>query len=457
MDGLGPPWRATGLEGFPGFSAQGMPPSAGSKALSMGGPSGEGMCSKSPALRRRISVTQSVASHSGVSSDPLTGLPGLLDCTHCGLCLDACPTYKISGAEADSPRGRLALLRAVEEGRIESREAAPALERCLLCRACEPACPSQVPYHDAWSRWQNQQGVTTGRSLLSTIASPWKLRVFGILLRLARATGMLGFLEKWGPSGLSRKAGSVPKRAARWRPSSARFPAEGEPRGRVGLHPGCVNAEFFGPTLRNLTRLLTRQGFEVVVPAQPTCCGALHGHAGAGETGNGLAHSTLEAFDPELDAILSPSAGCTGWLKELGGVRVKDPVVFLHEVELRGEPTPLFEKVLYDPPCHLKNVLGGEAAAPELFAGIPGIEIVHHDEADLCCGAGGIAFLRGEASADAVLERKIEAMTRAGDADSVVSGNPGCLMRLEAGLHGNASTLRVEHPIDLLARAWAPN
>ncbi|HBF23444.1 MAG TPA: hypothetical protein DDW23_06480, partial [Planctomycetes bacterium] len=262
-------------------------------------------------------------------ADSLKDFPGLLDCVHCGLCLDSCPTYKVSGSEADSPRGRLALLRAVQEGRLKDEEAADPLERCLLCRACEPACPSQVPYHEAWSHWQNQRGPAAASRLLATLATPWRLRLLGVAARLAKSLGILRITERWAPRGLARRAGSIPSHPSRWRPEKTIKPAHKQLRGRIGLHIGCVNGEFFGATLRNLTSLLNAQGFEIVIPHQPTCCGALHGHSGAGTEGRSLANETLKSFSDDLDAILSPSAGCVGWLNEIQSGKIREPMAFL--------------------------------------------------------------------------------------------------------------------------------
>lgn len=388
-------------------------------------------------------------------ADPVSGFPGILDCVHCGLCLQACPTYRASGSETDSPRGRIYLLRAAAEGRIGAAEIEDAIARCVLCRACEPVCPSQVPYHRLVERHREGKVPALLRfGLRRILPSPRALRAAGWALRALRRTGVLGLAERLGTPRMRALAGAVPSAPRRFSASPGQvFPARGGARGRVALHTGCVASEFFGQVLQDAVDVFTAQGFEVLVAAQPSCCGALHAHSGDAAFGRQLAAGTLQAIPGDVDAVLVPAAGCAAHLHEYDPRRgVADPLLFLHKVGLRGPLQPVKLRVAYDPPCHLLNVLAAKDEVGSLLRQIPELELVPHDEAELCCGAGGISFARVPEMSDAVLARKIERLCAAAP-DVVASGNPGCLLRLEAGLRARASPIRAWHPLRLLAQA----
>ncbi|RMH05460.1 MAG: (Fe-S)-binding protein [Planctomycetota bacterium] len=388
-------------------------------------------------------------------------VPDLLDCMHCGLCLQVCPTYRVTGAETDSPRGRIFLMRAVGEGRLAAAAAEPALARCLQCRACEAACPSRVRYGALYA--ENREGRTPPplRFLLRHLL-PYRRRLaaIGLLLRGIRRSGLLGLFERLTrrrPAGrLSALAAAVPRRPRRFvpRPGSV-LPARGRRRGRVALHLGCVQAELLGGVLADVVELFRDQGFEVVVPDQPACCGALHAHAGDRAAGDRLAAPTAAAFRSAgpFAAAIVPAAGCLAHLVE---VRPEEgwaePLDFLARAGLVRQPAPLPLRVAHDPPCHLEHVLGRHRATDELLERIPGLESVRHEEAGLCCGAGGIAFARQPGTTAEVTARKIDRLRAAGPA-VVVSGNPGCLLRLEAAARSANWAVEVRHPASLLLQA----
>ncbi|MFQ5749836.1 MAG: (Fe-S)-binding protein, partial [Planctomycetota bacterium] len=382
--------------------------------------------------------------------DPLAAFPGLLDCVHCGLCLSVCPTYRVTGRETDSPRGRIHLLRSAAEGRIAPQAVAGPLDRCLFCRACETACPSSVPYHRLLER-QREGGASLPEWFLFQRILPSR-RILHLLFGTARlARPLLRLAERIGPPALRALAGAVPSRPARFVPSGRTFPAAGRRRGRVGLHLGCIQGELFGNVVRATLSLLRSQGFEVLVPDQPSCCGALAAHGGEAAFGRSQAIRTLAAFPADLDAILVPSAGCSAFLAaQAPRAGVLDPLIFL----ARAGPRPFASRaplrVAWDPPCHQLHVQGQGPEIETLLARVPGIELLPLEEAELCCGAGGITFLREPAISEAVLERKLDRIEQAG-VDVVASANPGCLLRLQAGLRRRGRPAEAVHAVELLA------
>ena len=404
----------------------------------------------------------------------MTDTPSLLDCVHCGLCLQECPTYRVGRVETESPRGRLFLMRAVDEGRLEFAAASGPLGRCLQCRACEPVCPSKVGYAALLGRHQEGRGSRAARWLQRRLLNSRRaLAVTGWLLRTARRGGLLRLFERRrGPrrdggldsslgERLSAMAGAVPGAPERFAPAAGSvFPARGERRGRVALHHGCANVELLGQVPRDTIALFQAQGYEVLVPAQPACCGALHAHAGDAGFGHALAQRTARAFadahdGAALDAVVVPAAGCLAHLLEAepeAQPAFAEPLLFLHRAGLRTRPTRLAARVSYDPPCHLRNVVGAGAEVEELLAAIPGLELAPHEEAELCCGAGGVAFAREPRASFAVTERKLERV-REQRPSHLASGNPGCMLRLEAEVRRTGGGVEVVHPVSLLARA----
>ena len=381
-------------------------------------------------------------------------LPGLLDCMHCGLCLQDCPTYRITGAETDSPRGRLALLRAAGEGRLTDAEMQPALDRCLACRGCEPVCPSSVPYHSLLEAFQTRTASPKTRRRLNTwLGSRRRLAIAGFTARFARRFRLLPLFRAVAPAKLRRLTDAIPAqpKAFRVRPGS-RFEAKGEVRGSVSLHLGCVDPQMFGEVLQHSIEVLQQEGFHVEVPTQPSCCGALEAHAGAGDIGRHRGNATLRALRGH-QAILVPASGCASFLSELDPkLPVMDPMAFLHQMGLRSELRPIPERIAYDPPCHQHHVLKSTGATRALLRSIPGLELAEAEDAELCCGAGGTAFLREPELTQEVGRNKATCLIET-RATQVVSGNSGCRLQLEASLRASGSSLPVRHPISLLHRA----
>jgi Fe-S oxidoreductase len=387
--------------------------------------------------------------------------PGTLDCVHCGLCLPVCPTYRLTGRETSSPRGRVYLMRGVAEGRIELGAAvAEEAYFCLGCRACETACPSGVRFGallEATRAVVEQQGLRAG--LEKRIESFALRRLLPSRRRLHWLLSALALVQR---SGAGRLAQLLPRRLAQaWQllpavpPRAERrrlprsIPAEGERRGRVALFEGCLMPELFGAVNAATARVLARNGYEVVVPAEQGCCGALHLHAGDPEFAHGLERANRAAFEG-VDAIIVNSAGCGATLREGAlGARVRDVCEFLDEVGLVVEPPPRSGSVCYDDPCHLVHGQRVATAPRRLLARVPGLRLVPHDDPTSCCGAAGIYNLSHPEASQAVLAPKLDALAAA-DPDWIATGNPGCLMQLAAGARARGLRAHVVHPIELL-------
>jgi len=399
-----------------------------------------------------------------------------LDCVHCGLCLSACPTYRETGRESSSPRGRIYLLRAVAEGRI-SLEGLAAEEAylCLGCRACETACPSGVEYGSMLELARaaiGSEGIRTGWArklerfvMRELLIRPRRLAAALTGLRFIQVTG-LDRLARFLPPSLGELASSVPRvpPARERRRLPLVTPAVGEKRGRVAFFVGCVMPELFGVVNAATVRVLARNGFEVVVPQGQGCCGALHAHSGDLDFARGLGRVNLEALGSvEMDAVIVNSAGCGAALRDLEqwlpgegarlGDRVRDVTEFLDEVGLRPPTGRIEARVCYDAPCHLVHGQGVDAAPRRLLKAIPGLTLVSHDDPTSCCGAAGIYNLTQPEMSHAVLARKMEALA-AVDPDFIASGNPGCLMQLRAGSEAAGLRAGVLHPVELLDRAY---
>lgn len=376
---------------------------------------------------------------------------------HCGLCLEKCPTYRVTGNETKSPRGRLFLMRANEEGRLSPSDTKIHLDDCLLCRACETACPSGVEYGSLLSQSREGQANLFLRGFLSVaFSSRIIVRLLALCLRLLRGLHIATVLEKFSPQPLRGMLSAIPTRPTSFHPKPGQqWPAKGAVRGKVGIHLGCTQPGLFGSTLKDTIALLQEQGFDVVAPPQPVCCGAIHAHSGMGEKARHLAELTLAAFPEPLDAILIPAAGCAAHIKEnlSDSSNIEEPLLFLHQRGLRGTPEPLPIRVAWDPPCHLQHVLGSTDEVPSLLASIPKLNLLPLKESGLCCGAGGINFIRSPKISDEVTRRKMEHI-QAAEADIILSSNPGCQMRLDSGSRDSKNPLPVKHPISLLAESY---
>jgi glycolate oxidase iron-sulfur subunit len=400
-----------------------------------------------------------------------------LDCVHCGLCLQTCPTYRETGSEVSSPRGRVYLMRYAAEGRFPLAGAlAEEAYLCLDCRACETACPSGVRYGSMLEQVRREvegEGLRRGfarwieeRALRDLIPHRRRLALAFDALALAERLRLDRLMLPLMPRSLREArqlAPRVPRRSERAFPPE-RVAARGERRGRVAFFVGCIMPQLFAAVNAATLRVLAANGFEVVVPPDQGCCGALHAHAGDIATARRLARHNAGVFAAaDVDAVVINSAGCGAamrdaaeWLPDEGralAASVRDVCELLHAEGLRRPTGRVEASVCYDDPCHLLHAQRVQAAPRELLQQIPGLRLLPHDEPDACCGAAGIYNLTHRNMARAVLARKLRALAAA-DPDLVASGNPGCMMQLQAGLRRAGLRARVVHPIELLDEAY---
>jgi glycolate oxidase iron-sulfur subunit len=390
-----------------------------------------------------------------------------LDCVHCGMCLEACPTYLLTGRETANPRGRLWLMQHFFESGELASGARAELDRCLVCRACETACPAGVRYGEVVGEVRAR---TRKRGRARTLLCDRVLirrrtlhALFG-LTRLAQRLGLLAIGRRLpGALGrLARACPEVPPAAARER-MVGEHAATGEERGRVGFFEGCVMPELFGATNRATVALLQAAGYAVSVPEAQVCCGALHEHDGARDVAHALQRTNERAFDdPTLVAVIDNAAGCGAALKEAGAsaptlaARRQDATRFLrdHGQRLRFADASGEGPVTYDAPCHLHHAQGETDAPLALLRRVPGLDLVPLEEAELCCGAAGVYNLDQPALADELLERKLDHLAASG-ARVLLSGNPGCLLQWRRGVARRGLDVRVEHPLLFLHRHLA--
>jgi glycolate oxidase iron-sulfur subunit len=399
-----------------------------------------------------------------------------LDCVHCGLCLPVCPTYRETGREVSSPRGRVYLMRGVAEGRIPLGDVvADEAYLCLGCRACETACPSGVRYGSMLERLRHEverAGLRKGLArrverfaLRHVVPHRRRLRAAMDVAALAQRTGLDRLAARLLPVALRDAPALLPAVPPRRERASLpeRVPAQGERRGRVAFFSGCMMAELFAATNAATVRVLAREGFEVWIPRTQGCCGALQAHAGDAETAHALARANVAAFDAErFDALIVNSAGCGAALRDGGdwlpgegealAGQVRDVCEFLDAVGLRAPLGRFDARVCYDDPCHLVHGQRVSAAPRKLLSQVPGLVLVPHADPEGCCGAAGTYNLTQPEMSRAVLARKVASLVAA-DPDVVASGNPGCLMQLRAGLARAGLRARVLHPVEILDQA----
>jgi glycolate dehydrogenase iron-sulfur subunit len=396
------------------------------------------------------------------------------DCVHCGFCLDACPTYVLWADEADSPRGRIVLIdEALSEGGELSAEMVTHFDRCLGCMACVSACPSGVRYDRLIERVRPQvERHHTRRSseqalrllLFETLPHPKRLRALVPLLNAARKLGAERLPERLAI--LAKIAPQTPPREKRRERPPERTAAVGEQRGRVGLLLGCVQRVFYPEVHRATIATLAAEGFEVIAPVLPDCCGALELHAGEEEAGAARARATIAAFGAAggLDHIVVNAAGCGAAMKEYGDLlgtpdahafsaRVKDISELLASVRPRAVRNPLPIRVAYHDACHLAHAQQLRSQPRAILTAIPGLELLEVEtERELCCGSAGIYNVVQPQAAAELGVRKARNLLATG-AEAIAAGNPGCAAQLDLHLRQLGRPLPIHHPIELVWRS----
>ncbi|HSE67126.1 MAG TPA: (Fe-S)-binding protein [Gemmatimonadales bacterium] len=393
-------------------------------------------------------------------------LTSLDPCVHCGFCLPACPTYAVTGDEADSPRGRIVLMRALEREEIPANDPAARqhLDTCLGCRGCEPVCPSGVGYGRGLEATREllaqQNGLSPlARLMLETFGNSFWGKPFFSLLKTLRNLGLASSMSGSGRLGfgLGMIAATKPVHRAGTTPRKTK----GQARGMVRLFTGCIMNGLFSHVHEATRRTLEANGYQVVETRGQVCCGALHAHAGDHKGAVRLAQANLAAFGSGTDPVVVNSAGCGALLKDYGhllgtteaeafGRRVQD----VSELLFAAGPAPggeLSVEVAYDAPCHLQHAQRVQAAPLAVLNAIPGLRLRVLPGSDRCCGSAGIFSALQPAMSRAVLGTKIASFAEATpQLDFVATGNPGCHMQIGAGLRAAGLPIQVAHPVELL-------
>lgn len=409
-------------------------------------------------------------------------------CIHCGLCLQACPTYQVFATEMDSPRGRISLMRAASEGRIELEgRFQEHIGLCLACRSCETACPSGVKYGslvemarisiederqpgllERFIRWLALQQLMPHTSRLKWIARLGRLyQVLG-LSRLVRSIDVL-------PARIKLMEGLLPPLPSHYPDYRRPAPAIGEKRGTVAFFHGCVQEAFLADVNAATVRVLQQNGYEVHFPPQQTCCGAAQLHMGDEELTRKLARQNIDAFLPAngngavYDAVINNAGGCGATLKEYDHLlkddpqyaekarqfvaRVQDISEFLCE-HLNTPPTgEVSARVTYSDSCHLRHAQKISRQPRDLLKAIPGIDLVELKKPDQCCGSAGVYNVIQVDSANAILDNKMADIATTG-ADLIVATNTGCYFQLLYGVQRAGSKAHVVHLVELLDQSY---
>jgi glycolate oxidase iron-sulfur subunit len=412
----------------------------------------------------------------GNDGRPRPSFHALDPCVHCGFCLPACPTFLATGDEADSPRGRIVLMRALERGEMSAKDPAlrEHLDACLGCRGCEPVCPSGVQYGEGLETARELIAREAGlgaraRLALGVFRHRWLWSPLFRLARMLRATGIPRALSGTGTVGFGMGMLATTSAQFPQSPQSLQSPQSPQslqsPQSRVLLFTGCVMDRLFGHVHAATRRTLAANGYRVIDATLPHCCGALHLHAGDRSGAEALARKNLAAFGDDVDFIAVNSAGCGALLKTYGDLldteparrfaaRVKDVSELLAAAGPR-EGAPLNITVAYDAPCHLQHAQGVHAEPLQVLGSIPGLELQLLPGFDRCCGSAGIFSLLEPAMSREVLRAKVAAIAAASPRPGyVATGNPGCLMQIGAGLSAAGLDIRAVHPVELLDRSY---
>jgi glycolate oxidase iron-sulfur subunit len=381
--------------------------------------------------------------------------------------------------EPESPRGRIHLVKAAAEGRIELTERFKEhLYLCLLCRACETACPSGVQYGRIAETAREQlgpPGSPFARAVLNFVFTrllpfPRRLRLLFGLLRLYQQTGAQRILRPLLSGKLREMDSMLPAVPANFFHADAEvLPAFGARRARVGMLNGCVMPLLFADVNAATVRVLRRNGCEVVLPKNQICCGALNIHNGESIAAKKMARHNIDVFlQANVDAVIVNAAGCGAVMKEYGyllrddpeyrekterfSALVKDAGEFLAALGLVGKLQPVEMTVTYQDPCHLAHGQKVRAQPRKLLQAIPGLRLVEMPSSDTCCGSAGIYNLTHSGMSQHLLKEKMQSVA-ATDAEAIVAPNPGCMLQLRYGAQRYGPNVKIYHLMDLLDRA----
>ena len=385
----------------------------------------------------------------------------LATCVHCGLCLNACPTFRVTGLETESPRGRIYLMTQWQRGELPfTDQLARHIDLCLGCRTCEAVCPSGVPYgriieHGRAEvarlrRLQRPKHAVARTALRRVVAQPSALRAAGAVTRGAQAARL---------TSLPGPGRQLPPLGRPWEPPPGGVaPAKGERRFRVAFLNGCVMPLMFPKAHRASVRLLQLAGCEVWFPAGQNCCGALHAHNGDLLWARRLRDENQRAFGMEaFDRLVVNSAGCGSHLKDFYpnlGARTSDLFEWLAEVGLPEPDVEQHLRVTYQDACHLAHAQRIKRQPRELIRLLPGVELVEMAHPDICCGSAGIYNAVEPEMSRRILAEKMDDLLATG-ADLVVTANPGCQQQLASGVRERRAGLPVRHLAELISDAYS--
>ena len=384
----------------------------------------------------------------------------LATCVHCGLCLDACPTFRVTGLETESPRGRIYLMTQWKRGQMAfDEEQVKHIDLCLGCRTCEGVCPSGVPYgriiesgradvEDARRFSLKRRASRT--ALRQLVGHPARLRAAGNVTRIAQRLGL---------TNVARSGRMLPRLRACFTPPEGNIARPfGERKYRVAFLVGCVMPILYPQSHYQAMKLLQTAGCEVWFPEGERCCGALFAHNGDLEGAERLRESNMKVYAAgQFDALVVDSAGCGAHLKdfypELKG-KVKDLTEWLAEIGLPQTEHEVKLRVTYQDACHLAHAQKIKKQPRDLLRALPGVQLVEMRHPEICCGAAGLYSTLEPGMSNRILQEKLDDIAST-QADVLTVANPGCQMQIEAGLRTRGSPMKVEHIAETLWRAYA--